>query len=346
MLNLSLNYPSVPREMEVFLEFCRHLPASQQYALLHPPYQPLDSQGLATLGKWLHFTPGDHTITILPSANGGLAATLTGMRGKTEEIAVEPFTFPGFRQCAEMEGYRFRVIEADEEGMLPEKLAEALEKYPCKLVYLQPTIHNPTCAVMSLERRKAIVEVVRRFKDVHILEDDAYRFLHASPPPSFLALAPERTIHLYSLSKAFNPMLKSGYAIHPKNVLPEMGNIVRMQSSGASLLFLHFGLHLIESGLLQKIMEEKRAVAERSAEMWKDIFNGADYRTFPGSFHYWLACKDPGATVQKLLQQNIDISHGGMFSLTGDNQYVRVALGTCWDKQELPDALRRVAAEL
>ncbi len=26
-----------------------------------------------------------------------------------------------------MEGYRFRVIEADEEGMLPEKLAEALE---------------------------------------------------------------------------------------------------------------------------------------------------------------------------------------------------------------------------
>ncbi len=199
---------------------------------------------------------------------------------------------------------------------------------------------------MSLERRKAIVDVVRRFKDVHILEDDAYRFLHASPLPSFLALAPERTIHLYSLSKAFNPMLKSGYAIHPKNVLPEMGNIVRMQSSGASLLFLHFGLHLIESGLLQKIMEEKRAVAERSAEMWKDIFNGADYQHVPEQLSLLAGLQGSRRNRTKAAAAKHRYLSRGMFSLTGDNQYVRVALGTCWDKQELPDALRRVAAEL
>ncbi|RPD38107.1 aminotransferase class I/II-fold pyridoxal phosphate-dependent enzyme [Chitinophaga barathri] len=346
MLNLSLNYPSVPREMEVFLDYCRQLPAGKQYDILHPPYKPLDKSAEAALGKWLHFSPEDHHITILPSANGGLSAVLTGLREKIKEIAVEPFTFPGFRQNATAEGYHLRAVESDEEGMLPEKLEETLKQYPCKLIYMQPTVHNPTCAVMSEERRKAIIDVVRSFEDVYILEDDAYRFLHPSPPPSFLALAPDRTIHLYSLSKAFNPMLKAGFAIHPRNVLPDLINIVRMQSSGASLLFLHFGLHLIESGLLKKIIDEKRSVALRSAGMWKDIFNGIPYRTFPGSFHYWLPCKDPGATVQKLLRQNIDISNGEMFSMTDDNQYVRVALGTCWHKEELPDALRLVAAAL
>ncbi|MBO9152257.1 aminotransferase class I/II-fold pyridoxal phosphate-dependent enzyme [Chitinophaga sp. GCM10012297] len=346
MLNLNMNYPSVPREMKVFLDFCRQLPAGQQYDLLHPPYQPLSRPDQETLGQWLHFSPEDHHITLTPSANGGLSAVLTALRGKMEEIAVEPFTFPGFRQNALYEGYRLRVIRSDEEGMLPEALEDTLKKYPAKLIYMQPTVHNPTCAVMSEERRKKIVDIVRSFEDVYILEDDAYRFLHPSPPPSFLALMPERTIHLYSLSKVHNPMLKSGYAIHPRNLLPDLINIVRMQSSGASLLFVRFGLHLINSGLLTQIMEEKRAVAIRCAETFKEIFKDVPYRTFPGSFHYWLPCKNPGATVQKLLQGNIDISNGELFSLTEDNHYVRVALGTCWDKKELPGALRRIAAEL
>ncbi|MGN6511618.1 MAG: aminotransferase class I/II-fold pyridoxal phosphate-dependent enzyme [Chitinophaga sp.] len=346
MLNLSMNYPSVPREMDAFLDFCRGLPPESQYAILHPPYRPLSEADEAALGKWLHFSPGNHHITLLPSANGGLSAVLTALRGQTEEIAVEAFTFPGFRQCALTEGYGLRVVGSDEEGMLPEKLEEALHKHPVKLVYMQPTVHNPTCAVMSETRRKAIVDVVRSFEGVYILEDDAYRFLHSSPPPSFLALAPERTIHLYSLSKAFNPMLKAGYAIHPRNVLPGLGDIVRMQSSGASLLFVRFGQHLIESGELLQIMEEKRSVAMRCAEQFKEIFNGVAYRTFPGSFHYWLPCKDPGATVKKLQQENIDISDGRMFCLTDDDQYVRVALGTSWQRKELPDALRRVAEAL
>lgn len=346
MLNLSMNYPSVPREMDAFLDFCRRLPPESQYAILHPPYRPLSEADEAALGKWLHFSPGNHHITLLPSANGGLSAVLTALRGQTEEIAVEPFTFPGFRQCALTEGYGLRVVGSDEEGMLPEKLEEALHKHPVKLIYMQPTVHNPTCAVMSETRRKAIADVVRSFEDVYILEDDAYRFLHSSPPPSFLALAPERTIHLYSLSKAFNPMLKAGYAIHPRNVLPGLGDIVRMQSSGASLLFVRFGQHLIESGELLQIMEEKRSVAMRCAEQFKEIFNGVAYRTFPGSFHYWLPCKDPGATVKKLQQENIDISDGRMFCLTDDDQYVRVALGTSWQRKELPDALRRVAEAL
>lgn len=346
MLNLNMNYPSVPREMEVFLDYSRQLTAAQQYDLLHPPYQPLSPSDMDTLGRWLHFSPENHHITLTPSANGGLSAVLTALRGKITDIAVEPFTFPGFRQNAVAEGYQLRVIAADEEGMLPEALEEALKKYPVKLIYMQPTVHNPTCAVMSEERRKKIVDIVQSFEDVYILEDDAYRFLHPSPPPSFLALMPGRTIHLYSLSKAHNPMLKSGYAIHPRHVLPDLINTVRMQSSGASLLFVHFGLHLIKSGLLAQIVEEKRAVAMRCLETWKEIFRDVPYRTFPGSFHYWLPCKNPGVTVQKLLQQNIDISNGEMFSVTDDNHYVRVALGTSWHKEELPGALQRIAAEL
>ncbi|MGE7777690.1 aminotransferase class I/II-fold pyridoxal phosphate-dependent enzyme [Chitinophaga sp. NPDC101104] len=343
MLNLSLNYPSVPKEMEIFREFTSRLNERDQFDLLHPPYDPLNEYALSVLGSHLRFDPAAVAVTPVPSANSGLFTIAKYHRPLTAGVAIEPFTFPGWRMIASDAGFNLHVVEADGEGMLPEKLAECLEKNDSKLIYLQPTLHNPTNAVMSLERRMAIAEVVRSFPGTYIVEDDAYRFLHADPPPSFLELAPDVTMHVFSLSKPFNPMLRSGYVVHPADLLKGASNFVKMTSSGTSTLFNQFSVQVMAGGWLGKLADLKREAATAGRLLMESYFRGKEYLSHPNSFHYWVPCREPEKVTAFLLSRQIDVSNGKMFSLTADDQYIRVALGGAYDAPELPEALRMIA---
>lgn len=342
MLNLRVNYPSVPREMDVFQEYCKNIAPSAVSGLLHPPNQSLNASGEAIVFNWLHATAEQSDLISLPSGNNALYCILTYFRSITEHIAIEPTTFPGFKMGAASMNYQFQVIATDEEGMLPEALAAYLKTGESKLIYLQPTIHNPTCNVMSLARRQAIAEVVRTFEDVYILEDDAYRFLHPSPPPSFLTILPERTMHVHSMSKPFNPMLRSAYIAAPKGLLKGIEKLVQLTSSGTSQLFADFSIYLMKGDLLKGIIHDKQQAAKALQEKVQQIFNGLSYKTFPTSYHIWLKA-DPSLPDQ-LREQNIDIPSAADFSMTDNTEHIRIALGMAWDQPALLPGLNTIAS--
>lgn len=344
MLNLRVNYPSVPREMDVFQEYCKGIAPAAISGLLHPPYQSLNASGQAIVFKWLHAAPDQSDLISLPSGNNAIYCILTYFRGMTEHIAIEPFTFPGFKMSAASMNYQFNVIATDEEGMLPEALAAHLKTGKSKLIYLQPTIHNPTCSVMSLARRQAIAEVVRAFEDVYILEDDAYRFLHPDPPPTFLTIFPERTMHIYSMSKPFNPLLRSAYIAAPKGLLKGIENLVQLTSSGTSQLFADFSIYLMKGELLKGIIREKQQAAQALQEKIQEIFEGLSYRTFPNSFHIWL--KAYAELPDQLQEQGIDVPPGAGFSVTDNTEHIRIALGMAWDTDALLPGLKTIATIL
>lgn len=88
----------------------------------------------------------------------------------------------------------------------PEAVSEALERAyrpGAKAVYVN-AIHNPTGRILTQAGAHALVEFARA-RDLWILADDVYEdFVYTdSTPPSFLALAPERTVQINSASKAF-----------------------------------------------------------------------------------------------------------------------------------------------
>jgi DNA-binding transcriptional MocR family regulator len=344
MLNLRVNYPSVPREMDVFQEYCKNITPSAVSGLLHPSYQALDVSGKAVVFNWLQAEAELSDLISLPSGNNALYCILTYFRSITEHIAIEPTTFPGFKMGATSLNYQFHIIAADEEGMLPEALAAHLKTGKSKLIYLQPTIHNPTSNVMSLSRRQAIMEVVRAFEDVYILEDDAYRFLHPVPPPSFLTIFPERTMHIHSVSKPFNPMLRSAYLAAPTGLLKGIENLVQLTSSGTSQLFTDFSIYLMKGELLKGIIREKQQAAQALQEKIQQIFQGLSYKTFSTSFHIWLKA-DPSLQDQ-LKEQGIDVPAGADFSMTNNTEHIRIALGMAWDQEALLPGLNTIAAIL
>jgi DNA-binding transcriptional MocR family regulator len=353
MLNLRFNYPSVKTEADIFEQYIRGLPEHEKYGMLSPGSFWPDKPTVQLIGQWLQL-PADTLryrsgVVSTCSGNSALHCILTWFRDTEQTAAIEEFTYTSFKASAGELGYNMHTIACDAQGMVPEALEEYLRSHNTRLIYLQPTIHNPTCSVMSLQRRRDIATVVRKFKDVYIIEDDAYRFLHPSPPPTLLQLIPDRTLYICSFSKTFNPFVRIAYIVYPQELLKGVDNVIRYTTSGSSALFGCFTAYLMRDDLLQGVIAEKREIAVQLHEKIVQIFQGLDYRTFPGSYHTWLKLPDSldaPAFISEMHSRNIDLMSSEDFSTTHRQDYIRIAVGAVWDAPGLLPALKTVANAL
>ncbi|NDL59168.1 PLP-dependent aminotransferase family protein [Phytoactinopolyspora mesophila] len=136
-------------------------------------------------------------------------------------VAVAAPTYPGALRAFEAYEVRFRAVEIDEDGMVPESLAEALES-GVKLIYVIPDFDNPTGATLSLPRRHAIVDLARAH-GVPILEDSPYSDLRfeGDPLPYLVDLAPDVVIHAGTFSKTMVPGFRLAWlAATPEALAP------------------------------------------------------------------------------------------------------------------------------
>jgi DNA-binding transcriptional MocR family regulator len=75
-------------------------------------------------------------------------------------------------------------IPIDEHGIIPSELEKVIENHfsnpkstPIKFLYLVPTGHNPSGATMTVERKKAVLALAKKYNFL-ILEDDPYFYLN------------------------------------------------------------------------------------------------------------------------------------------------------------------------
>jgi GntR family transcriptional regulator/MocR family aminotransferase len=129
-------------------------------------------------------------------------------------------------------------VPVDESGL---ETAE-LGRIEADLMILTPAHHFPTGAVLSAERRAAIVAWARRAGAL-VLEDDydaEYRY-DREPIGSMQGLAPENVIYAGSASKTLAPGLRLGWLIVPPGLVDQVADIkVAVDRGSASLEQLAF----------------------------------------------------------------------------------------------------------
>jgi 2-aminoadipate transaminase len=131
-------------------------------------------------------------------------------------IAVEAPTYLGALQAFTPYEPRYVEIATDDNGLIPESLEQALSAHRVKFVYLVPTFQNPTGRTLTLDRRRAVADILRRH-DALLVEDDPYsdlRYTGERVPP-IKSLAPENVVYSTTLSKTFAPGLRIGVCVAP-----------------------------------------------------------------------------------------------------------------------------------
>ena len=152
--------------------------------------------GLEALCKVL-LDPGDVVISEGPAYAGGLSALVSY-------------------------GAQVRHVRTDEQGCVPEHLAELLEQAraegrPAKMVYCMPTFQNPRNSLMPASRRAEVARLAQEYGAL-LLEDNAYGLLgfDGATHRAMKADHPDTVAYLGSFSKMFGPGLRLGWLIPPK----------------------------------------------------------------------------------------------------------------------------------
>lgn len=158
-----------------------------------------------------------HEILVASGSQGVLDALGMILISKGDTVAVESPTYIGALQAFTPYEPRYVGLEADDDGVIPDSLEEALRSESIKFIYLVPTFQNPTGRTLALDRRRGVARLIRKYNAL-LIEDDPYSALRYGGQrlPPIKSMAPEHVVYVSTLSKVFAPGLRIGFCVAPE----------------------------------------------------------------------------------------------------------------------------------
>lgn len=188
-------------------------------------YPPLCSRLKEFLAQRYQIGSADDSMMITSGAEQAIDLVTKILCNEGDAVLCESPSFVGALNTFRSYNTKLVGVEMEEDGINIEKMEEALEAHPnIRLMYLIPNFQNPTGITMSLEKRKAVLELSKKYS-VPILEDNPYGDLRFSGDeiPSIKSM--DRTgnvIYCGSFSKVLAPGLRVGYLCAPSALFPKL----------------------------------------------------------------------------------------------------------------------------
>ncbi|MFT4121094.1 PLP-dependent aminotransferase family protein [Bradyrhizobium sp.] len=355
-IDLSMNVPPHPLEAQLDeriiagLEAIRAQSGLTAFLNYQPPGGSAHEREIAA--RWMRTrVPHAHPdrLVIFPGAQTILFNLLASLARGGDVVLTEELTFPGIKAAATQLGIRLVGVAMDDGGILPEALAKACRAHKPAAVYLIPTLHNPTTATLSAERREAIAKIIRD-AGTTLIEDDAYGLLDRSASP-IANLIPERTYLATTLSKCIAPALRVAYLVTPDGgTQQEMRRHLQATVQMPAPLMVALTTHWIETGIADRIIAAIRSEAVGRQQLAQRALRGFQFQAKPAAHHLWLRLPDSRErrdVVAHLLRNGLAVVAGDAFAVdTTPPHAARVSLGAARNRSELTEALRILVGAL
>lgn len=353
MLDLSLNMPPPPEG----IDFDDMLKQGLTQVLLRTDGDLLMSYHLgggskatrAAGASWLAPMFGkveQEHIAICPGAQSALAALILMLSRPGDVILAEPAVYPGLCAAAEVLGRRVATVQADEAGMLPDMLERACREHGAALLYLNPTLQNPTTLTMPEQRRREIAAVAERC-GAFIIEDDPYWLLAESAPPPVAHFGPRQVYYVATLSKALTPGLRTAFVLLPdvqerQRFLAALRAFTLMSAPLTTALATQW----IHDGAAARLLAGVRNEARARQVLTRQVLAGT--LTGPGDgIHVWLplpsywTSRELAATARA---EGLAVTASDAF-VAGPQppNAIRISLGASRERTRLAAALRKLS---
>jgi 2-aminoadipate transaminase len=251
-------------------------------------------------------------------------------------IVVESPTYLGALQAWNAYGAQYIPVPMDENGMIVDKLEEAL-RYGPKFIYVLPNFQNPSGFTLSLERRKKVIELADKY-GVPIVEDDPYGQLRYEGEhiQSIVHLDSEfrgyegacysgNVIYLSTFSKLLAPGLRLAWVIAPLEVIRKLVMTKQAADLHTSSFNQYVAYEVGKGGfldehvnLIRRVYKERRDVM---LEMMEEMFPPEVYWTHPqGGMFLWGILPeymDAAEVLKVALERKVAFVPGGSFHAGG-----------------------------
>jgi len=216
-----------------------------------------------------------------------------------DKVIVEGPTFLATIQCFRLYGAELISAPVDAHGVKTDELEKLIAEHQPKFVYLIPTFGNPSGAMLSLERRKKVLEMAVKYQTL-IVEDDPYGDLYfgEAPPPSIMALSQgvpgsrELIAHCGSLSKVLSPGLRIGWMIAPPELLSRATMCKQFSDAHTSTFAQATAAQYLKSGRMPATLANVRKVyGERAlamgAALTRELGDAITFTQPNGGLFFW-----------------------------------------------------------
>lgn len=187
-------------------------------------YTPLRDLMKKSMAEKDCFTDNDELI-ITAGAQQGIELSCKVLCNEGDTLICEAPSFIGSLNAFKSYKVNLVGVELEDDGINLEQLENTLKANTnTKVLYLIPNFQNPTGNTMSLEKRKAVYEIARKY-DIIIIEDNPYGELRfaGEDVPSIKSLDTDgRVIYVGTFSKILAPGLRVGYVSAPKEVIQKI----------------------------------------------------------------------------------------------------------------------------
>jgi DNA-binding transcriptional MocR family regulator len=317
------------------------------------------NSGLDGLRSWFAQHSGPDVdardVLITPGGQGAITAAFRAVVPLGAPLLVESPTYPGALAVARAAGIRPVPVPVDAEGVLPDLLAEAFARTGAQAFYCQPTYQNPTGAVLSAERRAAVLAAAAS-AGAFVIEDDYARWLSHGPRPPAPLLNHDsegRVIYITSLSKVACPSLRIGALISRGPVANRLRDIRVVDDMFVSRPLQEAALELVSRpAWATHLREYAAALDRRSRALSAAIATHAPALHLPprpqGGMHLWAqlpAGLDDVETAMAARRAGVIVLPGRSFyPAESPAAHLRLTFSAAPFEADLEVAVRRLAA--
>jgi DNA-binding transcriptional MocR family regulator len=252
-----------------------------------------------------------------------------------EEVIVERPSYDRTLLSLRERGARLHAVELEPDGIDTRALADLLDggsAHP-RLAHIIPNFQNPAGYTLSLEKRRALLELAARH-DFVVFEDDPYVALRfrGETLPTMLSMDPDRVVYASSFSKTVCPGIRVGYLVGPAQMIGEIARLATNTYISPNMVAQSIVYEFCASGAIDRSIETvKTALAARAetlAEALRRDLPEAEFETPEGGYFMWVTLP-PDTDVHALhtasAERGVSFVKGTDFLLEGGENTLRLA---------------------
>ena len=265
-------------------------------------------------------------VMVLAGSQQGLDLIARCLVEPNDVVIVDRPTYLGAIQVfwaagARMMGWDARRADLDE-------LEDLFQRYRPKLLYTNPTFHNPSGRTINLETRRELLTLASRYRTA-ILEDDPYSSLHLGrvPPPSLHSLDTQGlVIYQGTFSKTLAAGLRVSWIVAPEAIIEQIA-LVRQRAdlfgSGAFQMVL---AGMVADGSYDRHIatlrgEHRRRLDAMTTALRHELPHGVvTWQEVEGGLYLWLHAQrhlDARILAQQAAASGVEIISGDHFFADG-----------------------------
>jgi 2-aminoadipate transaminase len=262
---------------------------------------------------------------------------------KGDGVLIERPSYLGAIQSLSAYQPEFFSADLNEDGIDLDQAEHILWENKIKLFYTVPDFQNPTGRTYSLEKRKALTEIVK-YHDTIIVEDNPYGDIRFDKEtlPSFKKFLPERTILLGSFSKIISPGIRLGWIAGRKEYMDKL--IIAKQAADLHSNFLSQKIlytYLTKNNIdnhVSSLSKKYKIQRDCMLNLIRDHFSKEIQYTIPdGGLFIWLTLPshcDAYKLIDKAIDQGVAFVPGSTFFLDGKGKNtIRLSFSNCHEKE-------------